>query len=228
MTTAVIIVAAGRGRRLGGDLPKQYLPLGDATPIRLTVERFLQLEAVQSITPVIHPDDAALYGSAMATLADPRLRAPVHGGETRAGSVLNGLESLADAAPGTVLIHDGARPFVSRRVIQSVIDALASADGACAGLPVVDALWQTQDGAATQPIPRDGLWRAQTPQGFRFAPILAAHRAHDGSGADDVAVAREAGLHVSFTLGSEQNYKITTQPDLDRAQLDVTRFTFDG
>ena len=223
MTTAALIVAAGRGTRLGAETPKQYIPLNGPPALRRTVDLFLTLPAITTVLVVIHEDDTALYEVAMRDLDHPRLRAPVTGGETRASSVRAGLEALADTAPTNVLIHDAARPFMPPDVIEAVIAALATSDGACAGLPVVDALWNAPDALAEAPVPRDGLWRAQTPQGFRFAPILAAHRAHDGSGADDVAVAREAGLEVRFVQGSEMGYKITTAEDLARALKDVER-----
>lgn len=110
---------------------------------------------------------------------------------------------------------------MSGRVIEDVIDALSDADGACAALPIVDALWKTDDGRAQSPVSRDGLWRAQTPQGFHFDRILSAHRASDGTAADDVAVAREFGMAVKLVLGSERNYKITLPSDLDRALGDI-------
>lgn len=227
MTVAVIIVAAGRGTRMGLELPKQYLPLGDDTSLRRAMDAFLKTEAVQWVVPVIHPEDATLYQAALGGLTDPRLSAPVEGGATRALSVRNGLESLETAQPDRVLIHDAARPFVSRRIIEDVIAALDHSDGACAALPVVDALWTSDGRLAEAAVPRDGLWRAQTPQGFRYPGILNAHRTHDGSGADDVAVAREAGLQVRFVLGSERNYKITTHADYDRAQRDIVTFPSD-
>ncbi len=223
MTTAALIVAAGRGTRLGADTPKQYIPLNGPTALRRTVDLFLGIPAITSVQVVIHRDDTALYEEVMQGLEDPRLSEPVTGGETRAGSVLAGLEALAGDAPTNVLIHDAARPFMPPEVIEAVIAALATNDGACAALPVVDALWSAPDGVAMAPVSRDGLWRAQTPQGFRFAPILAAHRAHDGSGADDVAVACEAGLRVRFVPGSEAGYKITTADDLAQALNNVNR-----
>jgi 2-C-methyl-D-erythritol 4-phosphate cytidylyltransferase len=225
MSVSVIIVAAGRGRRLGSEIPKQYLSLGETTPIRLSVEAFLRVPEVHWIVPVIHPDDQALFAKAMSGLKNPALRAPVFGGPSRAASVRNGMDSLESVRPDTVLIHDAARPFVSAGIIRGVIDALDTADGACAGLPVVDAIWRSEHNLARDSVARQDLWRAQTPQGFRFGPILQAHRCHDGSGADDVAVAREAGLEVRMVLGSEQNYKVTTAADLERARLDLTIHT---
>ncbi len=221
MTTAVLIVAAGRGRRMGAATPKQYLPLNGPPALRRSVEAFLAQKPVHWVLPVIHADDQALFASAMEGAGDPRLLPPTLGGDTRARSVLHGLEALVPHAPDRVLIHDAARAFIPGEVITGVIDALDDAEGAFAALPIVDALWQESAGVAKAPVPRDGLWRAQTPQGFHFEAILRAHRAHDGSGADDVAVAREAGLTVRLVEGSERNYKITTQSDLERARFDA-------
>lgn len=218
---AVILVAAGRGRRFGGEIPKQYVPLDGACALRRAAEIFLSVEQVGRVLPVIHPDDLRLCEYALDGLADQRLMAPVHGGETRAVTVRNGLEALEIISPSTVLIHDAARPFVPASVIQNVILALDTWEGAFAALPVVDALWSSTGAEALEPVSREGLWRAQTPQGFDFAKILAAHRAHDGTGADDVAVAREAGMRVGIVPGSEGNYKITSQTDQERALNDL-------
>jgi 2-C-methyl-D-erythritol 4-phosphate cytidylyltransferase / 2-C-methyl-D-erythritol 2,4-cyclodiphosphate synthase len=166
---------------------------------------------------VIHADDGARYDAAVAG-GDPRLRPPVAGAETRAGSVRAGLEALSPMAPDRVLIHDAARPFVTPVVIDAVLAALDTAPGAFPALPVVDALWRAEGAEASAALPREGLWRAQTPQGFRFADILAAHRAHAGEAADDVAVARAAGLAVRVVPGDEGNFKITTAADLERAR----------
>lgn len=221
MSVAALLVAAGRGTRFGGDIPKQYVPLGDTTAIRRAVEVFLSVTEITHVLPVIHPDDRARCAAALEGVDDPRILPPVAGGATRALSVRAGLEHLAATGIDRVLIHDAARPFVTRAVIRAVIAALDDADGACAALPVVDALWTSEAGLADRSVPRDGLWRAQTPQGFRFAAILDAHRGHDGSGADDVAVARDAGLLVRLVPGTDGNYKITTPADLARALVDI-------
>ena len=220
-SVAVILVAAGRGRRLGGEIPKQYIPLGNASSLRRAAEIFLGNQQVHWLLPVIHPDDRELCDEALAGLEDERLMTAVAGGGTRAESVRNGLEALETHSPSLVLIHDAARPFVPPEVIAEVIVALGATEGAFAALPVVDALWASEGDEAVAPVPREGLWRAQTPQGFDFAKILAAHRAHDESAADDVAVAREAGMRVKLVPGSERNYKITTRADLERALGDL-------
>ena len=221
MSIAVIIVAAGRGHRLGGEIPKQYLEVGQFSILRRSVDAMLAANNVTTVVSVIHPDDQDLYDKAMREITDTRVMAPVYGGATRAQSVLSGLEALAGNAPQYVLIHDAARPFVPTEVTNAVADALATSEGAVAALPIVDALWREAEGQAETHVERNGLWRAQTPQGFRFESILAAHRAHDGTAADDVAVAREAGMAVALVHGSEQNYKITTQNDLLRARREV-------
>jgi len=221
VSVAVVIVAAGRGRRLGSDIPKQFIPLGAKTSLRRVCETFLSDRAVNWIVPVINADDQGLFREALSGLDDPRLLPAIPGGDTRARSVRNGLEQLASYAPQKVLIHDAARPFLTQDVIDRVVDALDNDDGACAALPVVDALWRSENNNVQAQVPRDGLWRAQTPQGFTFQKILSAHRAHDGMGGDDVAVAREAGLQVQLVLGSPANYKMTTAADLQRALIDA-------
>jgi 2-C-methyl-D-erythritol 4-phosphate cytidylyltransferase/2-C-methyl-D-erythritol 2,4-cyclodiphosphate synthase len=225
MRVAGLIVAAGRGLRLGGDAPKQYRRLGGGTVLGRAVAGLLAHPAVGLALVVTHPEDAARYASALEGLDDPRLLPPVAGGDTRAASVRAGLEALAAHAPERVLIHDAARPTLPLRVISAVLDALDAAPAACPALPVVDALWRAEDGLAAAAVDRAGLWRAQTPQGFAFEAILAAHRAHRGEAADDVAVARAAGLKVRLVPGDEAAYKITTAADLARARAEVERET---
>lgn len=221
--TAALIVAAGRGYRIGDETPKQYLLLHGQTILARTLSAFRDTPCISEIRVVIHRDDAELYQTATQELATSKLGPPIIGGATRAQSVLAGLEALAraDAAPDRVLIHDAARPFVSPHLIARIDAELSAATGAFAAVPVVDALWQTADGQAKAPVARDGLWRAQTPQGFHFAPILAAHRAGAADAADDVAIARAAGLDVRIVLGSDDNFKITTPDDFSRAERQI-------
>ena len=217
-STAIVLVAAGRGSRMGAERPKQYLDLAGRPVIRHTIEACLAAPEIAALVVVIHPDDATAYDEAVADLDDPRLLPPVNGADTRAGSVRAGLEALVASTPARVLIHDAARPFLSIEVIRRVIDALGTADGAFAALPVVDALWSVEGAEAVAPVSREALWRAQTPQGFAFQAILAAHRQNDRDSADDVAVARAAGLRVVVVEGDEANFKITTPADMARAR----------
>ena len=218
MKTAGLIVAAGRGQRLGGEQPKQYRMLGSYPVLRHAVEALLAHRGVDVLRVVINPQDRPLYDAALAGLEDPRLGPPIAGGETRAASVRAGLEALAGEAPDAVLIHDAARPFLPREIVTAVLSALDAAEAVLPALPLVDALWEAEDGFADRPARRDRRWRAQTPQGFRFAGILAAHRAQDGAAADDAEVARAAGIKVRLVPGDEANFKITTAADLERAR----------
>jgi 2-C-methyl-D-erythritol 4-phosphate cytidylyltransferase/2-C-methyl-D-erythritol 2,4-cyclodiphosphate synthase len=211
-----LIVAAGRGTRLGGPVPKQYRDLGGVPVLRRTLELFASHPRIDAIRVVTGADDAAHYNAATAGLA---LLPPVAGGATRQASVLNGLESLEAQKPNSVLIHDAARPFATADLIDRLIAALDRTQGAIAAVPVVDTLWRAADGNVETLVPRDGLWRAQTPQAFRYADILAAHRKAAGQAlTDDAAVLRAAGGSVGVVEAAENNFKITTEADLARAQ----------
>ncbi len=210
MTIAALIVAAGSGARAGGPVAKQWQALGGKPVARWTLDAFAHLDPLVMVVALGDMAQAAAVCDGLPV----RL---VAGGADRAASVRAGLESLAAQPPQRVLVHDVARPCVSRAVIDAVIAALDQAPGAAPALPVTDALW-TGDGDRVSGVrDRDGLFRAQTPQGFRFAEILAAHRAHPGGAADDVAVARAAGLDVVITKGEERNLKITGPGDFARA-----------
>lgn len=218
---AVLVVAAGRGRRFGGDIPKQYLDLNGRPVLRHGLARFASHPAIAAVRVVIHPDDADLYGAAAQGLA---LLPPVHGGATRQDSVRLGLESLSELAPDLVLIHDGARPFVDGDVIAGVISALENHDGAIPAIAVADTLKRGRNGLIETTVERANLWRAQTPQGFHYAKILDAHRRASGTElTDDAAVAEAAGLSVALTPGHESNVKITTTQDLIRIPPPTSR-----
>lgn len=205
--TVAIIVAAGRGTRAGGDLPKQWQMLNGQPVLAHTLAAFADLPRVL----VIHPDDRA---RAEAIAGDALI---VEGGATRDASVRNALEALAERAPRHVLIHDGARPLVSRALIGRVLAALDHGPAAAPALAVTDALWTGVQGLVSGTRDRAGLYRAQTPQGFHFDAITTAHRAHPGGAADDVEVARAAGLDVTIVEGEEDNLKLTFPGDFSRA-----------
>jgi 2-C-methyl-D-erythritol 4-phosphate cytidylyltransferase/2-C-methyl-D-erythritol 2,4-cyclodiphosphate synthase len=213
MTTAALIVAAGRGTRAGGDCPKQWQPLLGRRVIDWTLDAFLDADGIDRILVVLHPDDLDRLAP------HPRIMVTT-GGASRAESVRNGLEFLASDPPDHVLIHDVARcctkspyiAYIAYKIRSTGLPALAPA------LPVTDALWTGADGRVTGARDRAGLYRAQTPQAFDFATILAAHRAHEGDAADDVAVARAAGVDVTILDGDEDNLKITHPHDFARAE----------
>ena len=210
-----LVVAAGRGNRFGGDLPKQWLELDGRPLLRHALGAFAAHPDIAEVRAVIHPDDRARYEAASAGL---RLNPPIHGGATRQESVRLGLEALAENPPDLVLIHDGARPFVDPGLIHRVLKSLKTGKGAIPALPVHDTLKRGKDGIIVGTEPRDGLFRAQTPQGFHFAEILAAHRAASGRElTDDAAVLEASGVPVALVEGAEDNVKITTRVDLARA-----------
>lgn len=208
MTTAAIITAAGRGLRAGGGVPKQWQLLAGLPVVAHALAAFDGMLRVL----VVHPDDRGLAEDLGLDLLI------VEGGASRAASVRNALEALAGRGVARVLIHDGARPLVSGAVIASVVAALDQADGAAPALAITDALWRGASGLVVGVQARDGLFRAQTPQGFRFEPILAAHRAHPGDAADDVAVARSYGLDVAIVAGCADNLKLTFPGDFAAAE----------
>lgn len=209
MHVAALIVAAGRGTRLGG-LPKQFRSLGGEIVLARSI-RALLLPQISAIQVVIADGMQADYAAAVAGIADARLLPPVVGGRERADSVRAGLVALASLAPTHVLIHDAARPLVERRTVDAVLATLAA--GAMAAYPavaVVDTLRRVDSG---QIVPRDGLLRAQTPQGFDFARICAAHAANSAPLTDDIAVAMAAGIAPVAVPGQDSNIKLTTADD---------------
>jgi 2-C-methyl-D-erythritol 4-phosphate cytidylyltransferase / 2-C-methyl-D-erythritol 2,4-cyclodiphosphate synthase len=215
---AALIVAAGRGSRFGGDLPKQYAPLAGGTVLARTIAAFAEYDGIAAVLTVIHPDDAALYAASVRHPA--RLSPPVHGGATRQASVLAGLEALAAGKPDIVLIHDAARPFASADLITRAI-AAAAHGAAVPGAVVTDTIVGVEEGAIASTPDRASLRAVQTPQAFRFDLILGAHRRAAASGrhdfTDDGGVARAAGHAVHVFEGEGGNVKITTQDDLARA-----------
>lgn len=224
MTAAALIVAAGRGARAGrGTLPpKQYASLAGRSVLARTIAAFEACPAISTIAVVIHPDDSALF-AASASGCSSRLAPPVIGGATRQDSVRLGLQALAAAGVAHVLIHDAARPFVTTDLVQRVLAALETHEGAIAADPLADTLKRDGgDGAISETVPRAGLWKAQTPQGFRFAPILAAHTRAATAGVadftDDAAIAEWAGMKVALVPGSSRNFKITTPEDMQMAE----------
>lgn len=217
--TVALVVAAGRGQRFGGETPKQYLPMAGRPLMRHCLETFAAHPRISEVRVIIHADDRERYNAAIAGLP---LLEPTIGGADRQQSVLNGLESLASMAPARVLIHDAARPLVDVGTIDRTLAALDHEPGAIAAVPLADTVKRIAgdgDFRVVETVDRTHLWRAQTPQGFRYAEILAAHRSHAGAGlTDDAAVAEAAGLPVVLVRGSEENLKVTTLDDLLRAE----------
>lgn len=216
MDTYALIVAAGRGTRFGGQMPKQYLPLAGGAVLRHAVLAFANHPRITGVQVVIRSEDGGEFNRALQGLA---VLPPVPGGAERQDSVRLGLEALTANRPDRVLVHDGARPFPGDGLIDRVIDGLDREAAVIPALPIGDTLKRVADGHIVETVDRSQLWRVQTPQGFRFDAILAAHRAAAGRAlTDDAAVAEAAGIRPLIVAGSEDNLKVTTTSDLAVAE----------
>ncbi|ASC06510.1 bifunctional 2-C-methyl-D-erythritol 4-phosphate cytidylyltransferase/2-C-methyl-D-erythritol 2,4-cyclodiphosphate synthase [Acetobacter pasteurianus] len=219
MRVAAILLAAGTGSRYaattGSSIPKQYVLLAGQPVIRHAAQALLP--HVTSIQPV---GDPASLNEALEGL---KILPPVAGGETRQASVRAGLEALDKLPeaekPDIVLVHDGARPYVTAQVISNVVSALGQHPGAIPAVPVADTLKREKDGVIDGTVPRDHLYRAQTPQGFRFGLFLDLHRgAASVSATDDAKLLEDAGFSVALVAGDEDNIKLTYEGDLVRLE----------
>jgi 2-C-methyl-D-erythritol 4-phosphate cytidylyltransferase/2-C-methyl-D-erythritol 2,4-cyclodiphosphate synthase len=222
-SVAAVVVAAGRGLRAGGDMPKQYRRLAGEPAIRASLRLFAQHPQVDMVQPVIHPDDGARFGAAA---ADLELLAPVFGGATRQASVRAGLEALAPMRPDLVLIHDAARPYASAALVARAIAAVDATGAAIPVMPLADTIKSVdRSGRLIEAtLDRTILRTVQTPQAFAFDRVLAAHRHAAASGredfTDDAALAEWAGLKVATFDGDAGNVKLTTAEDVARAERD--------
>jgi 2-C-methyl-D-erythritol 4-phosphate cytidylyltransferase/2-C-methyl-D-erythritol 2,4-cyclodiphosphate synthase len=224
MGVAAVIVAAGRGIRAGGELPKQFRAFGGQAIISRVLARFLSHPQVDRVVVVIHPDDRSLLEeTARGHLASPKLLVVPDGGRTRQISVRNGLEALCEKAPDLVLVHDAARPFVSSEQIDLAIREGLGSGAAIPGISVVDTIKLVdEDGTVVATPDRSRLRAVQTPQAFRFDNLLAAHRRALQEGredfSDDGALAEWAGLAVSVFEGDPSNVKLTRMEDFEQAE----------
>ncbi|WP_442577554.1 bifunctional 2-C-methyl-D-erythritol 4-phosphate cytidylyltransferase/2-C-methyl-D-erythritol 2,4-cyclodiphosphate synthase [Mesorhizobium sp. ASY16-5R] len=227
---AVVIVAAGRGERAGSaEGPKQYRTIDGRPVISRSIEVFLRHKAIGPVVVVIHPDDHELFAEAAGLLAKRVIT--VEGGATRQDSVRLGLQALREASPAKVLIHDAARPFVDSALVDRTIEAIGERQAALPALAVSDTLKRGGgDGTVSETVSRNGLYAAQTPQGFPFWPIHAAHmKAHHAGKTDftdDAAIAEWTGIPVKLVEGSPVNIKLTWARDIEMAdqRLSGTRF----
>ncbi|HEY0420142.1 MAG TPA: 2-C-methyl-D-erythritol 4-phosphate cytidylyltransferase, partial [Acetobacteraceae bacterium] len=207
---AAVLVAAGTGSRFGASVPKQFLPLAGAPVLRHAAAALArEMTLIQPVGDA-EPIEAALRGIGHLP--------PIPGGATRQESVRAGLEALAPHAPDLVMVHDGARPYIPEGTIPALVAMLHNHYGAIPAVPVADTLKRGQDGIIAGTVPREGLFRAQTPQGFRFPLLLELHRAAPEGATDDAAILEAAGHAVALVPGSEDNIKITHPQDLARME----------
>lgn len=221
MECAVIVVAAGRGSRTGGAVPKQYRMIGGESVLRRTLRLFTEHPGVDVVQVVIHPDDADLFAQAGAGL--PKLLAPIAGGVDRQSSVKAGLDALARSAPDLVLVHDAARPFASPALVARAIAAAAEHGAAVPGVAVTDTVKLVDETGMVVETPERARLRAvQTPQAFRYWQLRMAHAKAHAAGAtgltDDAAVMEWAGHKVAIFEGEADNLKLTHPADMTRAE----------
>lgn len=213
----VLIVAAGRGTRAGEGVAKQYRALLGRPLLAHCIDEARRALPQADLRCVIAEGDEALYRDRLGPDAPP----VTFGGATRQDSVRLGLESLEAEPPDIVLIHDAARPFGIEKSVTGLIALLdrGEADGAAPGLVMADSLRRVSAKGGSEILDRAGVWRVQTPQAFRFAAILAAHRDAAGKDfTDDLSVAEAAGLRITLVPGDERAFKITTPEDFLRAE----------
>jgi 2-C-methyl-D-erythritol 4-phosphate cytidylyltransferase/2-C-methyl-D-erythritol 2,4-cyclodiphosphate synthase len=215
MQCVALLMAAGSGSRFGAAQPKQYLPLAGRAVLRHAAEALLRDGGVDAVLPVSAPEATAELAQLLEGL--PTLP-PVAGGATRQASVRAGLEALAANPPAFVLVHDAARPVVPPGTVAALLAALGTHAGAIPAQPVSDTLKRGEAGRIIATVPRAGLFRAQTPQAFRFDALLAAHRAAAEDATDDAQLLEASGEGVALVPGHESNIKITWPEDLSRVE----------
>ena len=212
MTVTALIVAAGKGERLGGDMPKQYRSIGGKPVLRWAVEAMASSASIDQIRVVIGPGQEKLAEAALKALDVDTL---IEGGAERSDSVRNGLHAIGD---GTVLVHDAARPFCPPAVVDRLLSALEGHDGAVPVLPVADTL-VLGDATLETPVDRTRLLRVQTPQAFHVEDLICAYEeAGRASATDESTVMLAAGLKVVTVEGDPMLEKLTTPADWDRAE----------
>ncbi|MBM3588350.1 MAG: bifunctional 2-C-methyl-D-erythritol 4-phosphate cytidylyltransferase/2-C-methyl-D-erythritol 2,4-cyclodiphosphate synthase [Alphaproteobacteria bacterium] len=218
MKTVALLLSAGRGNRFGAAQPKQFLPLLGRPVLRHAAEALLAEGLVAALQPVAPAGDEAFVAGLLQGL--PYLPV-VAGGAAREESVRAGLAAIAAEAPDHVLVHDAARPIIPKGTIPALLAALEQHPGAIPAQPVADTLKRAVGGVIEATVPREALFRAQTPQAFRYAPLCAAHEARAGAVTDDASLLEALGQTVAIVPGSERNVKITWPEDLARVEAEM-------
>ena len=225
MDSSVIIVAAGKGKRFREKIPKQYVNLDCESIINLSIKKFLNIKEIKYILPVINAKHIKLYNKNLNKLTTldnfKKILSPCFGGNERCISVRKGLETISklNDIPSRVLIHDAARPFVSKKIIKKVIKKLENFDAVLPCINFNDTIWKIEKDQFNLLTKRNSYFRAQTPQGFKFNKILKAHLNNDETWAyDDIYLAKKNNFKITKILGSEFNIKITKPEDIQIAE----------
>ncbi len=220
MNTA-IIVAAGSGKRFGGEIPKQFLEIGGKAVLIYTLEKFENCAAVDEIILVLAADELTDFKRKLENYEFKKIKQIVAGGDSRAGSVLHGLDAVDEINTGIIAVHDGARPLVTSEEIAATIEKAAQTGAACLVGRVFDTIKEVSGGKIAGTINRENLRRALTPQCFRRAILQRAFEiaSLNAETTDECALVEKLGVEISFVEGSAKNIKITTREDFEYARL---------
>lgn len=212
-----LIVAAGSGTRFGSELPKQYTPLAGQAILRYSIDVFQNHPLIEDVYVIYNPSHKTYYDAITRGLGLPP---PIAGGNDRQISVYNGLKSIQRLNPSHVLIHDGARPFASPKVITDVCNALEGALAAIPVTPITDTLKQVDhNNFVEKTIPRSNLYATQTPQAFDFKVLLKLHKKYkELEHTDDASLCEHDNIKTQIVLSDKSNIKITTAEDLEIAE----------
>ncbi len=229
MNSSVIIVAAGSGTRFKGKIPKQYVKIKNETILNLTVKQFINLNQIRYIQPVINIHHKDIYYKTIENLKSldnfNKILPPCFGGKERCISVKKGLKAISQIKdnPNKVLIHDAARPFVSKKIIREVLKKLEIYDAVLPCISIVDTVWKIEKNDYKFLTNRSSYYRAQTPQGFNFKKIFEAHKRNNETWVyDDIYLAKKNNFTITQILGSDFNIKITKPEDLEIAERYLT------
>jgi 2-C-methyl-D-erythritol 4-phosphate cytidylyltransferase len=218
----VVVAAGGRGRRLGGRLPKQFLRLGTKTVLEVTLEQFQRHRLVGEIVVVVPESERRRTERIVRGSRLSKVSSVVAGGKERQDSVREGLAAFRHP-PRFVLVHDAVRPFIEEKTITAVVRGTIKYRAAVVGTPVKDTVkLEGRRGFYTKTLSREHLWAVQTPQGFSFHLIDRAHRAARKAGfvgTDEASLVERLGVPVRIIIGNERNMKITTRGDLKIARM---------
>jgi 2-C-methyl-D-erythritol 4-phosphate cytidylyltransferase len=215
MKVGAIIPAAGRGKRIGASVPKQFLEIQGKPLLHHTLTVFASCKLIDYVVLVMPRTDVDEMGEDWLNKYEI-VRGVVVGGEQRQDSVYNGFNSLEEGTD-IVVVHDGVRPFTTPQMITATVEAAQQHGAAITAIPVSDTVKQAADGFVKQTVSRDGLWRVQTPQAFQHGLLLQAFKkAKEDSyyGTDEGALIEYLGERVKIVPGSELNIKITRKEDL--------------
>ena len=222
MIVSAIIPVAGRGTRLGGPVPKQYLKLNDEPIISITTRKFVSLPSIHHGVVVAAANEIENTRQLLSNIEDFSQKFKiVAGGNERQDSVYKGLEAIPSETD-IVMVHDGVRPFLTTQMIDVSIQTAADSGACVIAVPVKETIKRVMDQEVQETIPRENLWQIQTPQTFKYHILKEAHKKAKEAryySTDEAALVEWCGYSVRVVMGSYSNIKITTEEDLKIARI---------